>query len=64
LDDLPAVENRALELQHGPHSWVKWLDLNEISNAVEFILNELGAKMRVAFYHLLRAASDPVLDDL
>ena len=64
LDDLPAVENRALKLQHGQYRWVKWVNLSEISDAAEFVLNELGTKMRVAFYHLLRSVSDLVLDDI
>ena len=51
LDDLP-VENRALKLQHGLYRWVKWVNLNEISNTIKLILNELGTKMRVALYHL------------
>ena len=64
MDDLPAVENRALRLQHGLHSSVKWVHRNEISDAVAFIVNELVTKIRVTLYHLFGAVSNPVLDDI
>jgi len=64
LDDLPAVEKRLFKLQHGLQRWVKWVNLNEISNTVEFVLNELRTQMRAASSHLIRAVSDLVLDDV
>jgi hypothetical protein len=63
LDDLPAVEKRLLKLQHGPQQWVKWVNLSEISNAVEFVWNELTTEMREVFNHLLRAVFNLVLDE-
>jgi hypothetical protein len=37
LDDLPAVEKKVLKLQHGLQWWVKWVNLNVISNTIEFV---------------------------
>ena len=64
MDDLPAVEKRVFKLHHGLQLWVKWVNRNGISNAVEFVPNELGTKMRVALGHFFRAVPDLVLDDV